>query len=110
MLSQSERLSRPLITALLKSGRRHSDALFDIRYLPALSFGATVVVSKKVAALSVGRHLLKRRMNAALRMQKTMLGNIHIACILKKAVVAPTTKEYERGLSEFIRKALTKSV
>ena len=110
MLKQSERLSRPLITELLKKGRRHTDALFDARYLPADAFQATVVVSKKVAPLSVSRHLLKRRMNAALRGQKTLLGKIHIACILKKTTNPPSTAEYTNALTEFIRKMHSKSV
>lgn len=110
MLNKSERLSRPLISELLKIGRRHSDALFDIRFAPAPSFGATVIVSKKVAPLSVKRHLLKRRMNAAIRAQRSALGKIRIACVLKKTATPPSTAEYTNALTEFIRKALTKSV
>jgi ribonuclease P protein component len=110
MLPQSERLSRPRISELLKKGRRHTDALFDVRYLPAPSFQATIIISKKVAPLSVRRHLLKRRMSAALRAQKSHLGKTHIACVLKKSINPPSKDEYERALSDFIRKALSKSV
>jgi len=110
MLSQSERLSRPRISELLKKGRRHSGALFDIRYATSTHFEATVIVSKKVAPLSVRRHLLKRRMNAALRAKKQQLVNMHIAIVLKKTNHPPSSKEYTLALEEFIRKDITKGV
>ena len=110
MFKKSERLSRLMIGELLRKGQRYSGALFDIRFLSSTRFMASIVVSKKVAPRSVARHLLKRRMVAALTSQKSTIGNINLVCVLKKTSHVPTTKEYSLELSEFARNSIRKSV
>ena len=67
MFPQRDRISRELFPQALK-GRRISSSNFTI-IVPneaTLEKRYAVVVSKKVARLSVTRHLLKRRVTAAL--------------------------------------------
>lgn len=66
MFSRRERLSRAAFPTALTSGRRFSSANFSV-VLPKESRGYAVIVSKKVARLSVTRHLIKRRVLEALR-------------------------------------------
>lgn len=66
MFPRRERLSREHISAAIPVGRRLSSKHFTA-ILPKEGSGFAVVVSKKVARLSVTRHLIKRRVLAALR-------------------------------------------
>ena len=66
MFSRRERLSRAAFPTALSTGRRFSSTNFSV-VLPKESRGYAVVVSKKVARLSVTRHLIKRRVLEALR-------------------------------------------
>lgn len=95
---------------LMKKGRRYPGALFDIRYAPGSLFKGAVVISKKTASLSVGRHLLKRRMHVALESVKPLLTRTHVLCIVKKTATAPSVEEYIAALVEFTRKVPLKSV
>lgn len=66
MFSRRERLSRAGFSDALSAGRRLSSNNFSI-VIPRKSKGYAVIVSKKVARLSVTRHVIKRRVLAALR-------------------------------------------
>lgn len=66
MFSRRERLPRAIFSSALKAGRRLSSPHFSV-VIPAGVRGYAVVVSKKVARLSVTRHQIKRRVLAALR-------------------------------------------
>lgn len=66
MFSRRERLSRTVFPAALSSGRRISSSYFSL-VIPKEQKGYAVIVPKKVARLSVTRHLIKRRVLAALR-------------------------------------------
>ncbi|MHB8710300.1 MAG: ribonuclease P protein component [Minisyncoccota bacterium] len=66
MFPRRERLPRALFPSALKAGRRFSSANFTA-ILPYDATGYAVVVSKKVARLSVTRHRIKRRVLEALR-------------------------------------------
>jgi len=66
VFSRRERLSREIFPTALKGGRRLSSEHLSI-VLPTTPTGYAVVVSKKVARLSVTRHRIKRRVLAALR-------------------------------------------
>jgi len=74
VFSRRERLPRSKFPALLKHGRRFSSEHFTAvlstikdHVLPNGTYGYAVVVSKKVARLSVTRHLIKRRILHALK-------------------------------------------
>lgn len=69
-----ERLSRAMFPAILSNGRRFSSAHFTAvlsaakdKIVSNSNQGYAVVVSKKVARLSVTRHLIKRRVLHALK-------------------------------------------
>ncbi|MDO8231836.1 MAG: ribonuclease P protein component [bacterium] len=66
MFPRRERLSREYISAALPAGRRVSSKHFTA-VLPKEGRGFAVIVPKKVARLSVTRHLIKRRVLAALK-------------------------------------------
>ena len=66
MFPRRERLSREQISAALPAGRRVSSKYFTI-ILPKEGGGFAVILPKKVARLSVTRHLIKRRVLAALK-------------------------------------------
>ena len=70
MFERSLRLSRQAITTISSSpsAKRATSEHFSVVYMPTDSAagGCAVVVSKKVTKTSVGRHLLKRRVRAAL--------------------------------------------
>ena len=70
MFAKPLRLSRQAVTAASSSpsAKRATSAHFSVVYVPTDSAagGCAVVVSKKVTKTSVGRHLLKRRVRAAL--------------------------------------------
>ncbi|MCX6787915.1 MAG: ribonuclease P protein component [Candidatus Kaiserbacteria bacterium] len=66
MFPQRERLPRAKFPAALSSGRRLSSVNFSV-VLPKEAHGYAVIVSKKVARLSVTRHLIKRRVLVTLR-------------------------------------------
>jgi len=65
MFPQHKRLKREDFTHIARGRRLHSPH-FSVVVSPHLK-GYAVVVSKKTAHLSVARHLLKRRVLAALR-------------------------------------------
>lgn len=66
MFKRRKRLSREAFPAVLRCGRRLSSAHFTLA-ASSEAEGYAVVVSKKVARLSVARHKMKRRVLAALR-------------------------------------------
>lgn len=66
MFSRRERLSRSEFPTALSLGRRISSPHFTI-VIPKEGQGYAVIVSKKIARLSVTRHAMKRRVFAALR-------------------------------------------
>lgn len=66
MFPRTKRLSREDITPSLKVGRRVSSKYFTA-ILPDKKEGFTVIISKKTVRLAVTRHLIKRRVLAALR-------------------------------------------
>jgi ribonuclease P protein component len=66
VFSRRTRFPRAAFPSALKSGRRLSSAHFSA-VLPEEGKGYAVVVSKKVARLSVTRHRIKRRVLMALR-------------------------------------------
>lgn len=66
MFPRSQRLSREAFPTVIKAGRRLSSPHFTA-VLSNEVRGYAVVVSKKVARLSVTRHRIKRRVLAALR-------------------------------------------
>ena len=65
MFPRGKRLARKHFKAL-GSGKRFSSAHFSV-VVPREATGYAVVVSRKTAKLSTARHLLKRRVLAALR-------------------------------------------
>jgi ribonuclease P protein component len=73
---RKKRLLRSLFPAALATGRRISSTHFtavipkNTEALPAGRQGYAVVVSKKVAKLSVTRHMIKRKIVSALRTLK----------------------------------------
>lgn len=81
MLQKRDRLTRDEVAHLGPNARRVRAASLSLRYLPApgtapghkarSKFG--VVVSKKVAKSAVGRHLLRRRLYAAIREKRSVL-------------------------------------
>lgn len=66
MFPSSKRLKKEDFDDALKGGRRFSSQNFKI-VIPKKATGYAVVVSKKVARLSVTRHKIKRRVLAAMR-------------------------------------------
>jgi ribonuclease P protein component len=69
---RKKRLSRASFPSVLKAGRRFSSQHLSVVIpkkggLPSEANGYAVVVSKKVARLSVKRHQIKRRVLAAIR-------------------------------------------
>jgi len=66
VFSRRERLSKEDFPAALSGGRRLSSTNLSI-LIPNGVKGYAVVVSKKIARLSVDRHRIKRRVLAALR-------------------------------------------
>lgn len=66
MFPRRERLSRAAFPKAVSHGRRVSSANFSV-IVPDEARGYAVVVSKKVARLSVTRHRMKRQVLAALR-------------------------------------------
>lgn len=102
MLRARERLSRSAVEECMKKGRRFSGALFDIRYRRAPAFQAAVVISKKVSPTSVGRHMRKRKMVAALKQRYSPLAGTQMVIILKKVPGAPTVVGYTEALDAFI--------
>lgn len=66
MFSRRERLPKALFPSALKTGRRISSPQFSV-IVPEAVHGYAVVVSKKVARLSVTRHRIKRQVLAALK-------------------------------------------
>jgi len=66
VFQRTERISRKEFPSTLASGRRASTPHFTL-VVPEGVSGYAVVVSKKVARLSVHRHKIKRRVLAALR-------------------------------------------
>lgn len=65
MLPRPKRLDRASFGPSA-SGKRLISAHFSVSYTPSPLGRAAVVVSKKVAKTSVARHLLKRRVTAAI--------------------------------------------
>ena len=65
MFKRSFRLSRDAFLKAQKTGRRLSSSNFSV--IQSDVFGYAVVISKKVARLSVTRHKMKRRVLEALR-------------------------------------------
>lgn len=65
-MPQAKRLSRSAFPSVLAKGRRVSSASFSVVFSKE-GLGYGVVVSKKVARLSVTRHRIKRRVVEALR-------------------------------------------
>jgi len=63
---RKKRLSRALLSSVLKNGRRLSSPHFNI-VISEDAQGYAVIVPNKVARLSVTRHRIKRRVLAALR-------------------------------------------
>ncbi|MEK7135557.1 MAG: ribonuclease P protein component [Patescibacteria group bacterium] len=72
MFHRHQRLPRAVFSPALSTGRRISSAHFTAT-LPKDAKGYAVVVSKKVARLSVTRHRIKRRVLAALRARPSPL-------------------------------------
>ena len=72
VFSRRQRLSRPDLSLALNKGRRFSSEHFTITTSPH-QHGYAVVVPKKVARLSVRRHLIKRRVSEALRSLSPLL-------------------------------------
>jgi ribonuclease P protein component len=68
MFARRHRLSRPEFSLVSRdtSAKRAASPHFSV-VLSRNAAGAAVVVSKKVAKTAVGRHLLKRRVRAALQ-------------------------------------------
>lgn len=66
MFPRRERLSRAVFPTALSTGRRFSSQNLSVIF-PKESKGYAVIVSKKTARLAVTRHLIKRRVLAALR-------------------------------------------
>lgn len=66
MFPQRERLKRAEFAKALSGGRRVSSLHFTV-VAPEKERGYAVVVPKKVANLSVTRHIIKRKVMAALR-------------------------------------------
>jgi ribonuclease P protein component len=66
VFARKERLSRDSFPTALSLGRRISSPNFSVA-IPLQGSGYAVVVSKKVAKLSVTRHTVKRRVVGVLR-------------------------------------------
>lgn len=66
MFPRKKRLTRRVFETALKESSRASSAHFSAVF-PKNAAGYAVIVSKKVARLSVTRHRLKRRVREALR-------------------------------------------
>jgi len=66
VFSRRERLNREIFPSIIKNGRRLSSPHFSAIFSSEAK-GYAVVISKKVARLSVTRHRIKRRIFAALR-------------------------------------------
>lgn len=66
MFPRSKRLSREAFPTLSKGAKRLSSPHFNVT-VSIKALGYAVVVSKKIARLSVTRHRIKRRVLAALR-------------------------------------------
>ena len=110
MLAARERLSRERIGELMKAGRPVTAAFFDIRTLPNTSVRGAVVVSKKVAHTSVGRHKMKRRVYSALRAIRPQIEASDILIIVKKTAKPPTVAEYKGALMLRLRVKNTSKV
>ena len=74
MFSAKERLSRSDFTQYFKMGRRYQTPVLTLVYFPAVPFGVSAVVGKKVAKLAVGRNRVRRRIYAAMRESFTVAG------------------------------------
>jgi ribonuclease P protein component len=63
---RKKRFPRALLPLAIKTGRRRASEHFTAVF-PPNSAGYAIIVSKKVARLSVTRHRIKRRVSAVLR-------------------------------------------
>lgn len=78
MLAKNSRLSRELFLATFKKARRAHGLGFQLLFTPSPTFGASVVVAKKILTHAVDRNYLRRRTYAVLRecLQNTPAGSI----------------------------------
>ena len=67
MISKEQRLDRGVFMEVLKRGRKVHTATYSLYYMPAPTFRAAVVVSKKIARRAVVRNHIRRRTYTALR-------------------------------------------
>ena len=89
---------------VLKKGRKVHTAPYSLYYMPAPTFRAAVVVSKKIARRAVVRNHIRRRTYTALRSLEIPQG--HFLVLIK----APGTKYSFFELTQSLRVAMAQVV
>ncbi len=94
MFSAKQRLSRPAFTQYFKSGRRFQTPALTLVYSPAVPFGVSTVVGKKVSKLAVGRNRVRRRLYAGMRRSFDTVGvTTGVYIVIAKPVAATYSRE-----------------
>lgn len=92
------------LDSIISSGKTiRSDNVY-IRFLPNETVKFAAIVPKKVAKTSVGRHLLKRKMFAALFEVKDLFPNGHYALFATNTATGMSTDEFAQEISLLIKK------
>jgi len=106
MFARKNRIPRNELEIIIKQTRSIGGDFFNVKFLPnELDFPRfSIIVSKKVAKSSVLRHLLKRKMFSAVRINFNGFPAQDYVFFLKKEAAVVNFKELKNGVTRFIEK------
>jgi len=105
MLKKSNRLTRKEVGEVIKNGKKAHGPLFSLVYVPAETFKATVVVSKKVSSGAAERNKLRRKVYSLLDEESVKKKPFHVMVVVKKRIKEVTFSNFSLSLLETMRES-----